>query len=116
MLEAKPYLIVDRTWIDNVPPQDSPYWERVRARAKEIGTDGCTIVADIYLDSCLEHDVHWRTGLTIDGAPITAQQANRRFRKVIQSRSKAGRFSPVSWVRWAGVSISKYILRPVAKI
>lgn len=108
--------MVDNSWIDTVPPPSSSYWVRVRIEAARLQSDGCSFVRDYYLDACLEHDIHWRTGRTIDGDPITAQQANRRLRKVIQARSKAGRFSPLSWVRWTGTTISKYFLRPVADV
>lgn len=30
--------------------ENREYWDRVRARAKAVGTDGCTGVADIYVD------------------------------------------------------------------
>ncbi len=103
-------LTVDKHWINNVPPPDSFYWVQVRMVAATLKSDGCTVVKDIYLDSCLEHDCHWRLGTTIFGAPITRAQANTRFRKVIQSRSKLGRFSPISWVRYAGVSIGRLFL------
>jgi hypothetical protein len=88
-----------------VPPRSSTYWNAVRRRAKELGSDGCTMVLDFYLDACLEHDVHWRTGRTLDGALISIRQSNLRFRYVIQSRSPFGLLSPMSWWRWAGVTI-----------
>lgn len=86
-------------------PESHEYWDRVRLKAKRLGSDGCSFVKDWYLDACLEHDIHWRTGMTLDGKLITTAQANERFRRVIQSRSKLGRLSPLSWWRWAGVSI-----------
>jgi hypothetical protein len=96
---------VSNRWINTVPPEDDPYWERVRFVAEQIGSDGCSFVKDWFLDSCREHDIHWRTGATLDGAAITTRQSNTRFRLVIQSRSKFGVFSPLSWWRWAGVSL-----------
>lgn len=91
-------------WVSNVPPADDIYWFQVRLVADLLQSDGCTGVAEIYQDSCLEHDIHWRTGATIFGVPLTTAQANRRFRLVIQSRSRLGRFSPLSWWRYAGVT------------
>ncbi len=97
-------------WVDSPPPEHAAYWALVRRKARDLGSDGCTAVVDFYLDSCLEHDLHWRTGRTLHGHPISTAQANRRFRKVIQSRSRLGRFSPLAWVRWAGVSLGALIL------
>ena len=89
-----------------VPPRTSKYWIDVRREAAYLKSDGCTLVPDFYLDACLEHDVHWRTGMTIDGAPLSTRQANLRFRYVIQSRSPFGKLSPMSWWRWAAVSVT----------
>lgn len=88
-----------------IPPKDDVYWDRVRARARELGSDGCTAVPDFYLDSCLEHDIHYRTHAWLDGSPITRSQADQRFREVIQSRSWFGVASPMSWWRWAGLRL-----------
>lgn len=111
----RPELAVDNVWIDNVPPASSPYWVAVRKAARALNSDGCTDVLDIYTESCYEHDIHWRTGHTIFGVPITTVQANRRFRKVIQSRDPLGRFSPLSWWRWVGVSIGGHIVTHQSK-
>lgn len=92
-------------WISQVPPLTSNYWCRVKRRARELDSDGCTLVSDIFILACWEHDIHWRLGATLYGTPISMSQANRRFRLVIQRFSRFGRFSPVSWIRWAGVSI-----------
>lgn len=89
-----------------IPPHYDPYWTKVRLRAKELKSDGCTVVSDFYLDSCLEHDIHWRTGKTLSGYALTERQANMRFRWVIQNRSIFGVWSPMSWGRWVGVSVA----------
>lgn len=81
------------------------HWERVRQRAAELNSDGCTWVADFFLDCCLEHDIAYRTGCDVDGNPTTRAETDARFRRCIQSRSKLGRFSPMSWWRWAGVRV-----------
>lgn len=101
---------VSKRWIVSVPPKDHPYWAHVRFVATQLHSDGCTGVVDFYKDACLEHDIHWRTGQTLDGATISTAQANTRFRLVIQSRSKLGRFSPLSWGRWLGVSLGAKVL------
>ena len=73
------------------------YWWIIKKVAQDLGSDGCTGVPEFHQECCLEHDVHWRTGLTVLGQPITDRQANRRFRQCIQSRSRFGRFSPMAW-------------------
>lgn len=93
-----------------VPPASSDYWVRVRALALQVGSDGCTLVPDFYLDACYEHDIHWRTGFTIDGQRISVRQANMRFRRVIQSRSPFGILSPMSWWRYWAVTLSGIFL------
>lgn len=98
-------MILAPSYKEVVPPEDDIYWDEIRRTAAHIGADGCTLVSDIYLDSCLEHDIHYRWHTWIDGSPITKEEADRRFRAVIQSRSPLGRWSPVSWVRWAGVAL-----------
>lgn len=98
---------VTKEWLDHIPKKGDPYWTRVRERAKEINSDGCSKVPDIYVESCYEHDIHWRTGKTIDGDCINETEANHRFRKVIQSRSFLRILSPLSWGRWLGVTLSK---------
>lgn len=81
------------------------HWERVRSIAAALGSDGCSGVPDFHLDACLEHDIHYRTGKTIYGTPLTRAQADARFRRCIQQRSIFGRFSPMAWWRWAGVRL-----------
>ena len=113
--EPRDGLTLGPWWIENVPRIDSPYWAVVRKAAKALKSDGCTGVKDFYVDSCLEHDIHWRTGRTVFGVLITTAQANARFRRVIQSRSRFGRFSPLSWVRWAGVTVSAPFMKHQSK-
>jgi hypothetical protein len=115
-------VMVDTAWIDDVPPRHAPYWEDVRKAAAVLKSDGCTGVVDICVDSCYEHDVHWRTGHTIYGDPITTKQANRRFRKVIAARfgehgngAVRAIATPLgyafSWGRWAGVTVGAKFLK-----
>jgi hypothetical protein len=94
---------------------DDVYWKHVRKKAKELNSDGCTLVTELYQDCCLEHDVHYRTGwkwtvaYTRDGEVfrgvrrITRAEADERFRLCIQSRSRFGRWSPIAAIRWVGV-------------
>ncbi len=85
--------------------KDEAYWKRVRAKAKELRSDGCSGVSDLYLDACYEHDIAYRTGHTVDGEPRTRAQADEDFRRTIQDLSPLGAASPLSWVRWAGVRL-----------
>ena len=89
----------------DLPRLEGWYLDRVRERARELESDVCTFVPDFYADACLEHDVHWRQGKTIFGAPISLWEANTWFRKRIQERSLFGVLSPMSWWRWAGVTV-----------
>ena len=81
------------------------YWQRVRERAAELGSDGCSGVPDFYLDCCLEHDIHYRTGYRLDGTRLTREDADTQLRQCIQARSTFGRLSPMAWWRWAGVRL-----------
>lgn len=87
-------------------PCNRPYWERVRHIAAELKSDGCTCVSEIFHDACLEHDIHWRTGRTVYGDPISCRDANARFRQQCQARSPLGKLSPLSLIRWLGVSVA----------
>ena len=87
-----------------LPGLDNPiYWGWVKSWAKT-HSDGCTGVPDWYVEACHEHDYHFRYGATLFQDPITFDEANTRFRKAIQMRSRLRWFSPLSWVRFAGVT------------
>lgn len=79
------------------------YWDRVRERAAQLGSDGCTGVGPAFRDCCLEHDIAYRTGATVDGEPQTKQQADARFLACMQRKSKFGWWSPLAWVRYFAV-------------
>jgi len=81
------------------------YWQRVRALARALRSDGCTGVVDLYPDCCYEHDVHYRTHRDLGGAPITRAEADARFRRCIQARSPLGRLSPVAFWWWLAVRL-----------
>lgn len=85
--------------------KDEQYWNRVRKWATEAGSDGCTLVTQLYQDCCFEHDHAYRTGTDLAGNKVSRSEADATFRRCIQSRSKLGKFSPISWVRWIGVRI-----------
>jgi hypothetical protein len=85
-----------------IDKKDEVYWDRVREWAKHSGA-GCTAVPDFYKECCWEHDHAYRTGRTIEGAPISRKEADKWLRDCIQNRSKLGKFSPMSWWRWTGV-------------
>lgn len=91
------------------PEADLAYWVRVRERAAELGSDGCSGVTNAHRDCCLEHDIAYRLHTTVDGVPLTKAEADTRFRSCLQRRSKAGALSPLAWwrylaVRWFGPS------------
>ena len=81
------------------------YWERVRDRAAELGADGCTGATNAFRDCCLEHDIFYRTGKTLDGRPITKAEADDRFRSCMMAHSVLGFYSPMAWIRWAAVKV-----------
>lgn len=81
------------------------YWARVRKRAAELGADGCSRVSEWNRDCCLLHDIHCRTGMDMNGNPITRQEADYLFWECNRQRTPFSWFSPRSWIRWAGVRI-----------
>lgn len=84
---------------------EEAYWRRVRQRAWELRSDGCTGVVDVYKDCCLEHDIAYRTGRTVEGAPVTRTEADAMFRRCMQRRSFLGVLSPMAWIRWGAVRL-----------
>ena len=90
--------------------KDEQYWNRVRKWAAEAHSDGCTLVTQLFKDCCYEHDHAYRTGKNVFGYPVSRRDADATFRKCIQSKSKLGVFSPISWIRWAGVRIGGWFL------
>ena len=83
--------------------KDDAYWERVEKKAKELNSDGCTGVVDFHIRCCWEHDIAYVLGTTVDGVPQDKATTDAEFRRCIQSQSKFGVLSPMSWVRWLGV-------------
>lgn len=109
--EPRNDLTVDEFWIRNVPAKGSPYWAIVCKAAALLQSDCCTCAPDICMDACYEHDIHWRTGRTVFGVPITTAQSNRRLRKVMQSRSPLGGKSFFAQWYWYGVTIGAKFLK-----
>ncbi len=86
-----------------VPPKRHPYWTKVRIKAALLRSDGCTLVAEFYQDGCYEHDIHWRTGKTLAGEPISYEAANWRLALVIWSRASTNLTrNPKTWLNLFG--------------
>lgn len=68
-------------------------------------SDGCTLVSEVFHSACVVHDLGYKWGIDPWGKELSRREIDRNFRKQIQSMSKLGVFSPVSWVRWAGVRV-----------
>ena len=63
--------------------------EYVAQLAKALKGDGCTDVPDLFFTPCCdEHDIHYRTGNTITGKPITRLQADNQFFKCMRKHGK----------------------------
>lgn len=90
-------------WLESTA-WDKSYWSTVRAKATALKSDGCTGVADYLVWTCLEHDCHYRAHKMLDGTDIDKATADYIFRVRIQQGSPLGSLSPVSWIRWLGVS------------
>lgn len=76
------------------------YFERIRDEADRLGADGCTFGSAAFRDCCREHDCHYRCGVTLDGEPITRDEADLRFRACMQNRSVLGWWSPMAHFRY----------------
>lgn len=77
------------------------YWRAVRARAKQLRSDGCSFPAtQAFQDCCCEHDIGYRTGRDLFGNQTTKAQDDERFKRCMQYNSRLGRFSLVAWVRY----------------
>ena len=81
------------------------YWEKVRQRARQLHSDGCSGVPDFpwAKTACQEHDIHYRTHGTLMGDPITKRHADWRFARRIMRAAPLGVFSPTAWLYYAGV-------------
>ncbi len=65
------------------------YWDRIKAYAYVLKGDGCTGAPDLfYGDCCNEHDVHYKTGFTLKGKPISRKQADKKFLRCLKKNGK----------------------------
>lgn len=88
------------------PSTDTSYWIRLKQWAFDTKSDGCSDVPDFYVECCWQHDRGYQTGENIDGVKYPNRKAiDDEFRKCMQDRSIFGRFSPMSWWRWAAVRL-----------
>lgn len=97
------------------------YWPWLRIEAAKIKSDGCSGVPDFHLDCCLQHDAsYWYAKCPVsaytyylEDSPnpweqatnIFESDADARFRRCIQQDSPFGRYSPMSWWRWAALKM-----------
>lgn len=86
-----------------IRPGEQPsklYWIVLK---RAIKSDGCSDVPDIYGHCCVGHDLCYRFGIDIYGNKVKKTDADAFLRRCMQRSSRFGRFSPVSWLYWAGV-------------
>ena len=101
------------------------YWDWVREECDKIGSDGCTLVSEMFHKCCSQHDLAYYWGKNPKSAynyyittvapdneacwryadPVTRKEADDQFKTCIQGCSVFKRFSPLSYIRWAGVRI-----------
>lgn len=86
----------------------SSHWERTKQLAAALKGDGCSSAPDLfYRECCDEHDVHYRTGKTIDDQPITRAEADRQLRLCMMEHGQTpivGRWL-LPWVYWTAVRL-----------
>ena len=56
--------------------ENPAYWARVEARAKALGSDGCTQVSEWHQRCCWLHDVMCRSGMDMDGHAVPRADAS----------------------------------------
>ena len=77
------------------------YWDRVRAKAKELKTDGCSSWSQVYIGACLEHDIHHRTRRRLYSAkPIGRLEADWLMLLATMARSPFRALTPIGWLRF----------------
>ena len=65
------------------------YWEKVKELSRALKGDGCSSSPDLFYGPCCEeHDVHYRTGMTVDGEVITRKEADSIFLECLQTHGK----------------------------
>ena len=82
-----------------------PCRKYIIALEEAIKSDGCSVVTETYHDCCIVHDLGYRVGIDCWGHPINREEADLAFRFCMQSKSRFGRFSPMSWWRYLAVRV-----------
>ena len=100
--------------MDQIAEVRQKYIKWVEAEAARLESDGCTLVSELYQWACFEHDLAYRTKkdprvafqVGWENAPtISRRDADDRFKSSMQLMSPLGRWSPISYIRWAGVRV-----------
>jgi hypothetical protein len=118
--EARLDLLAARRDVYPFDPDDCrAYWGLIEMKARQEHSDGCSAVADWYVEACWEHDLHYLTGRRqtlvydwdsgdyslVDRDSISRRWADRRFQAVIRGLSRLARWSPLAVWRFWGVRI-----------
>jgi hypothetical protein len=91
---------------------DLVYWDAVRFIAKWLHADGCSSISQVYMEPCLEHDIHYKTRQWAEGwisgriLPITRAQADWQMLLATMSRSPARVLTPIGWLRWIALRVA----------
>jgi len=93
------------------------YWVRVEARAKALGSDGCTAVNEWNRPCCLLHDIMLITGMDMNDNAVTRREADVLFWECNRQRAflRLSWMDPRSWARFVGVRIGSWRSRHAAK-
>lgn len=83
------------------------YIKRIELRSTQLNCDGCTKVTEWNRICCLHHDIMYRTGMDIDGNPVTKEIADVLFYECNRIRAWLGLswYDPFSYARYLGVKI-----------
>lgn len=91
------------------PCDDVGWWDTLTQKALAINADGCTKVTQAFKPCCFLHDLLWSQARNED----EFKTADQLFRRCIQQRSRLGRFSPLSHIRYVGVrTFGRWFFRP----
>lgn len=82
--------------------KDSNYWKLVEAKAKELGSDGCSGVSEWNQECCYEHDIAYKTGANVYGVKQTRKETDDAFYECNKKRRVS---TPRAFIRWLGVRI-----------
>ena len=97
------------------------YWAWVRAEAAIIGSDGCTLVSELYRKCCLQHDIAYyyakdptdayqnyingQKDYWENATNFSKEQADAQFRECMRQISVLNGASPIAFIRWLGVKV-----------